>query len=474
MSRIRMAAGSFVELLGQRCFISRFVLLLAMALLAPLTLLHAQTTYEGNASANAIEGTAVSEACSGCLNGTRIGNIGNGNANYLRIKNISVPTTGTYTVTLYYTEGSDGGARSFTIQINNGAGPTLSNLTGSSWTTPAAPVTFQANFTAGSGNSVGFFNATGSAPDVDHIVVSSTTSGGGGGTTSSPLLIGYVPDYNGSYSTYATSINFSKMTHLNLAFGNPPTCSGGCTASSNMSFSLGQSDSAIAALVNAAHAAGVKVLLSIGGGGGDQQIIQFYNVGLSTQLVNSLATYLTAHNLDGVDVDIEDPNNMGTPYGTFVSALVSKFRPQGKVISAAVAEYLQSAMPDSALHQFDFVNVMVYSNLSDAQAGLQYYAVTKSVPKNQITLGVPFFGQSSDGNTEEEYNTILAAYPNAWQSDEVSGGSLDGGEALFYVGESTMAQETQLGAQYGGVMIWELTGDAPAPHSLLTVVQNNL
>jgi|GEM_PF-1363090 len=446
----------------------RFFLTLAIVLQAPLALLHAQTVYEGNASANAIEGTTVAESCSGCLNGVRIGNIGNGNANYLRIKNISVPTTGAYTVTLYYTEGSDGGARSFTTQINNGSGPTLSNLTGTSWTSPATPVTFQANFTAGSSNSVEFFNATGPAPDVDHIVVSSAVA------TTSTLLIGYLPDYNGSYSDYATSINFSKMTHLNLAFGNPPTCNGTCTASSNMNFSLGQSDSAIAAIVNAAHAAGVKVVLSIGGGGGDQQILQFYNAGLSTQLVNSLANYLTAHNLDGVDVDIEDPNNMGSPYATFVSALVAKFRPEGKVISAAVAEYLQGSMPDSALHQFDFVNVMNYSNYSDAEAALQFYSIQKNVPKNQITLGVPFFGQSSDGNVEEEYNTILAAYPEAWESDEVSGGSLDNGEALYYVGEATMAQETLLGKQYGGVMIWELTGDAPAPHSLLNVIQNNL
>ena len=291
---------------------------------------------------------------------------------------------------------------------------------------------------------------------------------------STPLLVGYLPDYNGSYADYATSINFSKMTHLYLAFGVPPKCNGTCTANSNMNFSLGQSDADIAAVVNAAHAAGVKVVLSIGGGGGDQQILQFYNAGLSTQLVNSLAKYITAHNLDGVDLDTEDPNNMGNPYATFVSALVSKFRPSGKVITAAVAEYLQSSMPDSALHQFDFVNVMNYSNYSDAEAALQYYSAQENVPKNQITLGVPFFGQSSDGNIEEEYNTILAAYPDAWQSDEVSGGSLDNGAALFYLGEATMAKETQLGKQYGGVMIWELTGDATAPHSLLNVIQNNL
>lgn len=472
------ALASFKTLLGiffasNRRFVSlsklRFQHILPCALFCALPLSSfAQTVYEGNASANAIEGTAVSESCSGCLNGTRIGNIGNGNANYLRIKNISVATTGTYNVQLYYTEGSDGGARSFTIQVNNGAGPTLSNLTGTSWTSPAAPVTFQVTFTAGSANSIGFFNATASAPDVDHIVVSPVSS------TASPRLVGYLPDYNGSYATYATSINFSKMTHLLLAFAVPPECSGTCTSSSNMTFSLNQTDANIAKVVNAAHAAGVKVVLSIGGGGGDQQIIQFYNAGLSTQLVNSLATYVSAHNLDGVDLDIEDPNNMGTNYGTFVNALVATFRPQSKSISAAVAQYLQGSMPDAALHQFDFINVMAYTNYNDAQSELQYYASTKNVPVNQIVLGVPFYGQNSGDTVEEEYNTILAAYPSAWEYDEVGGGSLDGGTTFYYVGESTMARETQLGVQYGGVMIWELTGDAAAPHSLLAIVESNI
>ena len=142
--------------------------------LSRVTRLHAQTAYAADAKANAIEGAAVVEACAGCLSGNRVGMIGNGNANYLRIKGISVPTTGTYVVALYYTEGTDGGARSFTLQINNGAGPTLSNLAGSSWTAPAGPVIFEASFTVGNTNSVGFFNATGPAPNVDHIVVSAS------------------------------------------------------------------------------------------------------------------------------------------------------------------------------------------------------------------------------------------------------------------------------------------------------------
>jgi chitinase len=68
----------------------------------------------------------------------------------------------------------------------------------------------------------------------------------------------------------------------------------------------------------------------------------------------------------------------------------------------------------------------------------------------------------------------MANYPNAWRVDTVSGGPLDAGKGFNYVGEDTMAREVQLGKQYGGVMVWELMGDAPAPHSLLQVIHSNL
>lgn len=293
---------------------------------------------------------------------------------------------------------------------------------------------------------------------------------------SSPLLVGYLPAYKGvSLADPLKSLDLTGMTHLNLAFGNPPKCDGACTVHSDMNFSLkGQTDADIDAVVATAHAAGVKVLLSIGGGGGDQLIIQFYNAGLSAPLVASLDTFVRAHKLDGVDLDIEDPSNMGAPFATFVSALTSTFHPEGKLVTGAVAKYLQDSMPNSALHQFDFINVMNYSSYASAVAALQFYAQDEKIPPNKIVLGVPFFASNSGDTKEEDYSTILAAYPNAWKVDMVGGGSLDDGQAFRYVGENTMTQEAQLGKQYGGIMIWEMMGDAAAPHSLLKVIEKGL
>ena len=291
-----------------------------------------------------------------------------------------------------------------------------------------------------------------------------------------PRLVEYFfLDKGKHYADYAKQVNFGKMTHLNLAFAVPPKCNTVCTASSDMTFSIeGQTDADIAAIVTAAHAAGVKVILSIGGGGGDQRIIQFYNAGLSSELVNSLDKFVATHGMDGVDLDIEDPSNMGAPFGTFVNALTAKFHPEGKMVTAAVAKYLQGSMPDAALRQFDFINVMVYSSYEEAISALQFYSVDEKIARDKIVLGVGFFGSTADDSKEESYQNILAAYPNAWKVDLVGGGSLDDGQAFRYAGEGTMARETLLGEQYGGVMLWSILGDAAAPHSLLTVIQNNL
>jgi GH18 family chitinase len=296
------------------------------------------------------------------------------------------------------------------------------------------------------------------------------------GQSPAPRLVGYLPDYHSSYTTYAQTLNLSGMTHLILAFGHAPVCSGVCTSGSDMTISLRQSDAEIGAIVSAAHKAGVKVLISLGGGdnAGDQTFSQFYNVGLGTQLAASVDQFVATHNLDGVDVDIEEEANMGAPLGDFVTALAARLHPENKLLTGAVAVYRQPFMTDATLDQFDFLNVTSFSSPSQAESDLQYYAGTKSIAADKIVLGVPLFGTNTTQTVLASYSAILAAYPDAWQTDQVSGGALDNGTPLDYLGESSMTRETQLGVKYGGIMVWELTEDAAAPHSLLDIIRKNL
>jgi hypothetical protein len=123
-------------------------------------------------------------------------------------------------------------------------------------------------------------------------------------------LIGYLHDHDGSYRAYAHSLSFPQATHPNLDFPNSPKST--WAANSNMIFSTVQSDADVAA-----HAAGAKVVLYVSAGGSNQLIRQLYKAGLSTQLVDSLSSYLDAHNLDGIVLDVKDSHNknLGTPGG---------------------------------------------------------------------------------------------------------------------------------------------------------------
>jgi GH18 family chitinase len=283
-----------------------------------------------------------------------------------------------------------------------------------------------------------------------------------------PYLVGYLGVYRpADWVSLAKTLDFNKMTHLNLAFINPPLCNGVCTAQSDMTLHANPSftDEALKAVVDAAHAHGTKVLASLGGDGGDRNYMQFYNAGLSVQIADAVDAYVKKNNLDGVDVDIEQPTQMGVPFTQFVNALVAKLKPEGKLVTAAVAQYIQAGTQDEVLNQFDIVNVMIYGDYNRSVADMAWWLNNKHVPKEKLTLGIGF----------HNYSAVLAAYPNAWAVDTVGGGTYRNGAVMNYQGEATVAKLTQLSAQYGGAMIWEISQDDPSnPHSLLKVIQQNL
>ncbi|HSZ83282.1 MAG TPA: glycosyl hydrolase family 18 protein, partial [Polyangia bacterium] len=273
-------------------------------------------------------------------------------------------------------------------------------------------------------------------------------------------VVAYLPNYSGSYTTWAKKLSFDKMTHLNLAFA---------LATSANQWDMGASDASIKAIVDAAHAAGVKVLPSLGGGGGDQSVLARYNDASSVgPLVDNLDAFVAAHDFDGVDIDIESPENLGAKYSTFVAMVVAKLHPEGKLVTAAVAQYLQDSMSDATLHSFDFVNVMIYSSLADTMKQATYYVSTKKVPKNLVVLGAGFFGDS--GDNEYSYAQILEADPTAWSKDTAT---VDGA-TVHYEGMATMKQIADLSKGFGGIMVWELSEDTTDAHSLWKVIQGEL
>ena len=293
-----------------------------------------------------------------------------------------------------------------------------------------------------------------------------------------PLVVAYVPNWIEDFRTYTTTIDYAKVTHLNLAFENPADDEG------NLSF-----NEADMALIDEAHAKGVKVLVSLGGGGAaaNSDLMKRYFLLISPSrlpaFVRRLSDYVKAHDLDGLDIDLEGPSINGD-YGAFVKTLGRAMKADGKLLTAALSKgYGGENVPSSSFDAFDFVNVMAYdatgpwapnrpgqhSSFDFAKESVEYW-LTRGLPKAKTVLGLPFYGYgfTDDGKSEEwPYSRIVSTYEGSEKLDQT-------GNTIWYNGIPTIRAKSKYVLDRGlaGVMIWALNHDAPGDKSLLSAIDS--
>jgi len=133
------------------------------------------------AESGSVSGAARRRGCAACSGGAKVGFLGNGSGNFLTMT-VSMPAGGSRTMNIYYLVS---GTRTLFYRVNGGAGVSVS-LSGSSFSTPAAPLAVTINMNAGS-NTIRFYNNGAFAPDLDRITI-----GGGGTVTPTPTPPGRV------------------------------------------------------------------------------------------------------------------------------------------------------------------------------------------------------------------------------------------------------------------------------------------
>ena len=295
------------------------------------------------------------------------------------------------------------------------------------------------------------------------------------------VVIGYLPNYN-DIASQINAIDYSKLTHIDVAFENPTNDTG--------DFSFNEAETA---LIEKAHQNHVKVLVSIAGGGASQdkdlsaRYFDLQSDAKRAAFVQKLADYVVQHNFDGLDVDLEGPG-IGKDYGAFVADLSKLLHRKGKLLTAAVSQfYGGDNIPDSALKQLDFVNIMAYDftgpwepnkpgqhSSLDASKKTVAYWLGRGVPKSKAVLGVPFygygFGNASRGaNGDYSYSELVTTFPGCEKLDQV-------GDTIWYNGIPTIKAKTKYVRDEGlaGVMIWSIDKDAPGSKSLLTAISEAL
>jgi chitinase len=291
--------------------------------------------------------------------------------------------------------------------------------------------------------------------------------------------VAYVPNWV-ELKTFSESIDYAKLTHINIAFENPSNESG------DLSFNPKNES-----LIAKARAGRVKILVSLAGGSAstNEVLMKRYFDLLSDAkragFVAKLMEYVARHNLDGLDIDLEGPA-INQDYGAFIRDLAMALQKKGKLLTAALSRgYGGAKVPDSVLEHLDFLNIMAYdgaghwnpnhpgqhSSLEFARSNVAYW-LKRGLPKAKAVLGVPFYGYGFGEAFRKRgysYVGIVSTYPGAEHADRA-------GNTIWYNGIPTIKAKSQyvLDEGLGGVMIWSLDNDAKDERSLLAAIYATL
>lgn len=300
----------------------------------------------------------------------------------------------------------------------------------------------------------------------------------------------------------AEKVDFETLTHLCHAFIRPNT-DGTLDYGANFLYPE---------LIEAAHAAGRKVLVSVGGGGGGKAVEGFPPVSASPALrkkfIANLIDFCRGHGYDGIDFDWEYPKNTTERdnHAILVSELrdeVNKLDPPLLITMAIGARIGSERTFDHAVlrEKLDWFNVMTYdfhgmwgnraghnspiysvaprgtSIPQGCHSAISFLREDMGIPAEKLLLGLPFYGfvleasdirGPSDGGRYINYSEVMLKYASGgwtYHWDEVSlvpWMSADSrGQMITFDNPRSIALKCDFARVNGlrGVMIWALGQD---------------
>ena len=280
-------------------------------------------------------------------------------------------------------------------------------------------------------------------------------------------MVGYLPYYRFSL---VDSIDFSKLTHVCLAFANPD-------ARGVIRMETGD----VGAVVNKLRKHDLKILVSLAGGGltpqRSERWVHWMSPAHRHQMVRSIIRYVRQYDLDGVDFDLEW-KSVNRYYSDFILELAAALKKEGLILSAAwPGIYRYKYLRDDALGSFDFINIMAYdltgpwdpdrpgqhSSYDFAGDCINFWRA-QGLPAEKINLGLPFYGYNFS-----DLENVYSVHFKQMVALDPSFANIDRLGDIYYNGRQLIQLKTELARQEaGGVMFWELGQDAFNGYSLLS------
>ena len=287
-------------------------------------------------------------------------------------------------------------------------------------------------------------------------------------------VVGYLVNWN-NFVGGANAVDYSKVTHINVAFINPDA-TGVPGPVTNLT--------TVSGIV---HTNSAKILASLGGANANKPnwSAVMATPASRTAFITKLMEMVATHNLDGIDVDIEGDLLDGitinaTQYESFVLELRTALHAQNKLMTAALGIWFGQRVTNAAAQSFDWINAMAYdefgtwtgpgqhSTYALAVRDLNYWTINKGVDKDHLVLGIPSYGygwvdNTANGSYSMGYASIVANYPRAVNQDSIIPAA---GQSLYFNGVATIKDKTALAiTNASGIMMWTLQFDLPTSHA---------
>ena len=311
-----------------------------------------------------------------------------------------------------------------------------------------------------------------------------------------PLFIGYYPDWGKWHKPAYTvdKVPYDKLSHVLWSFITPDT-------DGSLRGDAAEDPSALDEMVTLAHAAGTKVIVSLGGGGQSENFVPVAsNDALRGKFIANLVQFVADHNLDGLDMDWEWEYNPVPEADTIAySKLLTELRealPKDKSLSAALPcspYYGKWFTPEVLVKNLDWFGFMTYDMTGDWDELAMFdsplyphegyttwsweetrdYWKKRGVPTEKMVFGIPSFGFEFKGATgpgtnftsakQVAYKDIVANTEWEYFYDSVAvepyGVSASGYITFEDPHSSAIKSRWVKENGYAGIMVWEVSHD---------------
>lgn len=318
-------------------------------------------------------------------------------------------------------------------------------------------------------------------------------------------IVGYYPSW-GIYSGFTwKQIDYAQVTHVAWSFAMVDSLTGALIGPQAKK----ESDD-LDSLVKAAHARGVKVLVSLGGATGSSSFPPMArDASRRERFCREVAEFVRSRNLDGADMDWEWSGTPAAADTAAYSLLLNQLRD-----SLGPDLILSAALPASdwggrwfnvpkIVDALDWIGVMTYDLTGDwddysgynsplfvnprkvgshavadwsVAASMDYWNRRRGVPKDKLLIGQPMYGFVFSGATGpgatysgkatySDYSSIVAALP-AWtrhwdDTAKANWATTPDGEYVTWDDPRTAAMKARWAKEngYAGAIVWELSQD---------------